>query len=126
MRYIELKCYIYILRDTASYRNDFFYPHGALFSLVPSRCLAFFLVVVWCALVVPWSCGDRVWSYYVFVRVAVAGFACYRVFPIRKAFTVWSCALAVCPWCTPGARSGRDNNRITLILILWKNTILMH
>ena len=29
-------------------------------------------------------------------------------------------------WCTPGARSGRDNNRITLILILWKNTILTH
>jgi len=26
--------YIYILRDTASYRNDFFYPHGAWFTLV--------------------------------------------------------------------------------------------
>ena len=27
---------------------------------------------------------------------------------------------------TLGARSGRDNNRITLTLILWKNTILTH
>ena len=71
--------YIHILRYTASYRNDFFYPHGGLFTLVYPGSFSFYVlccavccytwlrivsclrvaclvvVMVWCGLVV--SCS---------------------------------------------------------------------
>ena len=76
MRYIELKCYIYILRDTASYRNDFFYPHGGLIYRVLPGCFAF--------------CRVRYsWDY------VYQGFVSFRVCVLR----VWSCA--VCCVITP-------------------------
>ena len=40
--------YIYILRYTAAYRNAFFYPHGACFSLFLFRCFAFCRVCIRC------------------------------------------------------------------------------
>lgn len=43
--------YIHILRYTASYRNAFFYPHGACFSLFLSRCFAFCRVCICCVYV---------------------------------------------------------------------------
>ena len=38
--------YIHILRDTASYRNAFFYPHGACFTLVYPESFSFCVLAV--------------------------------------------------------------------------------
>ena len=75
MRYIELKCYIYILRDTASYRNDFFYPHGALFYGVLPGCFAF-------------CCVCYGWDY------VYQGFVSYRLCVLRVWLYAW-CGLAL-------------------------------
>jgi len=50
---MEVLGYIRILRDTTSYRNDFFYPHGALFTLFLSGVFGFYVHVY----AVCYSCG---------------------------------------------------------------------
>ena len=118
----------------------FFTPTGPCFTWFPPDVWPFSWSWSGAPWLFPWSRGVPVCSFYVFVCVAVAGFVCVRVFLVRKAFMVLVVPYGVvvclviagfvsyCIVCarsgrTLGARSDRDNNRITLILILWKSTI---
>ena len=108
--------YIYILRDTASYRNDFFYPHGGLFTLVTAGSLSFSLVLpgsscrvllclASCAFRV---CVLRVWSCDRVVLVVPYRVACLpSVLPLLtpRDRVVWSCGLVMCSGrVSPGVR----------------------
>ena len=74
--------YTYILRHGHCYRNTFFYPHGACFTLVYPGCFSFYVyvcAVCYCVcLVLP--CGVACFACVVCVWcIAVAGFVCDRV-----------------------------------------------
>jgi len=85
VRYIEVMGYIHILRYTASYRNAFFYPHGACFSLFLFRCFAFCRVCIRCVYTL--AC-----VYVVLVLVfPVPG--CVSL--VTVLVLVWSCAVLV-------------------------------
>lgn len=82
--------YTYILRLGLRFGNTFFYPHGGLFCLVPSRCLGFFRLRSGVPRSGPGSYGLVECSFHVFACVAVAGFVCVRVFGPGSIPGVWS------------------------------------